>query len=76
MTKEELKTEIRKYLKDDEFLTKNGVISKNKLKNKITKFPYNIVREIDTIISLDWDNISGYQKLSENFIREFQDKVD
>ena len=27
------------------------------------------------IISIDWENISRYQKLSEEFIEKFQDKV-
>jgi hypothetical protein len=77
MTKEELKTEIRKYLKDDEFLTSiTKKISIGKISNNILKLPYNIIKNVDSIVSLDWKEISYTQRLTENFIREFHDKVD
>jgi hypothetical protein len=75
MTKESLIKELRKYLMDNEFLTKKRNFSKIKIENNISRLPFNIVRDIDSVISFNWYNISYRQRLSEDFIREFQDKV-
>jgi hypothetical protein len=75
MTEEALIKELRKYLMNNEFLTKKRNFSKIKIENNISRLPFNIVRDINSVISLDWYNISYCQRLSEDFIREFQDKV-
>jgi hypothetical protein len=77
MTEEGLKIELRKYLTEKEFLNPiSKKINQLLILDNISKLPYNVIKDIDSVVPLPWWWISRYQKLSEDFIREFQDRVD
>ena len=70
MTKQKLIIELKKYLKDEEFLTNKGNISKIKLETKVSKLPYDLVKDIISqmhLNCLNWQHISSTQILSEDF---------
>jgi hypothetical protein len=77
MTIRKLKFELKKYLTEKEFLNQTSKkINQLLLFDNISKLPYNVIKDVDSVIPLSWWWISEYQKLSEDFIREFQDKVE
>jgi hypothetical protein len=67
-------TEVKKIIIENKYITMKKSVEEE-VRSLIKKLELNCsVEEFKNIVS--WDDISEYQKLSENFIREFKDIVD